>query len=60
MSVPATNALPPAPRRMSTRASGSASTRSQAASSPSYIAQVIAFRAWGRLNVTSLSGPSAS
>ena len=52
MSVPATNALPPAPRRTITRTSSSASTRSQHATSSSYIANVIALCASGRLNVT--------
>ena len=52
MSVPATNALPPAPRRTSTRTSSSASTASQCATSASYIAKVIALCASGRSNVT--------
>src|SRR2546427_3885706 len=60
MSVPDTNALPPAPRRMKTRTCGSASTFSHAASSASYIANVIALRASGRLNVRNANGGSIS
>src|SRR6185369_6065324 len=60
MSVPDTNACPPAPRRISTRIDASASTRSHAATSASYIAHVIALRASGRLNVRIASGPSTS
>jgi hypothetical protein len=57
MSVPATNAFPPAPRSTSTRTSSSASASSQRANSASYIAKVIALRAWGRLKVTHAAGP---
>ena len=57
MSVPATNAFPPAPRRSSTRTSGSASARSHASTSAEYMSQVIAFRASGRLNVSVAIGP---
>src|SRR5262245_28832637 len=58
MSVPATKALPPAPRRISTRIVSSRSTRSHASTSASYISHVIALRASGRLNVRIASGPS--
>ena len=58
MSVPATKALPPAPRRTNTRISSSASTSSQAWSRRSYIVQVMALRAWGRLKVRVSTGPS--
>src|ERR1041384_1301503 len=60
MSVPATNALPPAPRRINTRIAPSSSTRSQARISASYISQVIALRDSGRLNVRIASGPSTA
>src|SRR3982751_3786875 len=60
MSVPATNALPPAPRRTRTRIAASVSTRSQASTSASYIAQVIALRASGRLKVSVAIGPAVS
>ncbi len=60
MSVPATNALPPAPRSTSARTSSSASARSQASNSSSYIANVIALCASGRLNVTHAAGPRTS
>ena len=59
MSVPATNALPPAPRSTSTRTSSSASASSQRANSASYMAKVIALRASGRLNVIHAAGPRA-
>src|SRR5690349_17765587 len=58
MSVPDTNALPPAPFKMNTRTCGLLSTSSQAASSASYIAHVIALRACGRLKVSTASGAS--
>src|SRR5215471_16687519 len=58
MSVPDTNALPPAPFRMKTRMSGSVSTFSQAATSASYMAHVIALRACGRLKVSTANGGS--
>src|SRR4051795_11583416 len=58
MSVPATNARPPAPRSTSTRTPSSSSARLQASSSPSYIANVIALRASGRLNSTVSTAPS--
>src|SRR5262245_53032079 len=58
MSVPDTNALPPAPFRINTRIASSPSTRSHASTSASYIAHVIALRASGRLNVRIASGPS--
>ena len=57
MSVPATNALSPAPRSTSTRTSSSASARSQHANSSSYIANVIALCASGRSNVIHAAGP---
>src|SRR5688572_4870127 len=57
MSVPATNASP-APRSTSTRMSASRSTSSHRAASASYIAQVIALRASGRLKVRNAMGPS--
>src|SRR6185503_14580620 len=58
MSVPDTNALPPAPLRMKTRTCGSASTFSHALTSASYIAHVIALRACGRLKVRKANGGS--
>ena len=60
MSVPATNALPPAPRRTIVRMSSSASTVSQCATSWSYISNVIALCASGRLNVTQAALPRTS
>src|SRR5262245_59869478 len=60
MSVPATNALPPAPRSTRTRTAASPSTRSQASTSASYIPQVIALRASGRLKVSVATGPAVS
>ena len=57
MSVPATKASP-APRSTNTRMRSSASTWSQASASASYIGQVIAFRASGRLNVRNATLPS--
>src|SRR5688572_28058826 len=57
MSVPATNASP-APRSTSTRMSASRSTSSHRAASASYIAQVMALRASGRLKVRNAMGPS--
>src|SRR5262245_30422842 len=59
MSVPATNA-PPAPRSTKTRKPGSASTRSQAETSASYMPHVMALRASGRLKVRKATGPSMS
>src|SRR5215468_12436248 len=58
MSVPETNALPPAPLRMKTRTCESASTVSHALTSASYIAHVIALRACGRLKVRKAHGGS--
>jgi hypothetical protein len=52
MSVPATNARPPAPLSTITRTLWSASTASQQSTSWSYISNVIALRASGRSNVT--------
>jgi hypothetical protein len=60
MSVPATNAFPPAPRSTSARTDSSASASSQRSYSASYIANVIALRARGRLNVTHSAGPRRS
>src|SRR5262245_52232121 len=60
MSVPETNAFPPAPLRISTRIASSPSTRSHASTSASYISHVIALRASGRLNVRIASGPSTT
>src|SRR3954471_24578082 len=60
MSVPATNALPPAPRRTMTFSSSSASTASQCWTSWSYIANVIALWASGRSNVTRATFPRRS
>src|SRR5947199_10772413 len=60
MSVPDTKAFPPAPRRTNTRSAASSSTRSHAAESASYIAQVIAFRTSGRLKVRNATGGSIS
>ncbi len=51
MSVPAAKA-PPEPRMMSTRTSWSASARSQASTSASYMSHVSALRASGRFKVT--------
>src|SRR5262245_22452242 len=59
MSVPAAKASPAA-RRTSTRMVRSALTVSIAPASCSYIAQVNALRACGRLNVTNATGPVAS
>src|SRR6478672_4154156 len=58
MSVPDTNALPPAPFKISTRTCALPSTSSHAASSASYIAHVIALRACGRLKVSTANGGS--
>lgn len=58
MSVPATNALPPAPRKVATRTDGSERMRSQASANCSYIVQVMALRALGRSNVTWAMPPS--
>src|SRR5215510_11787452 len=58
MSVPDTNAFPPAPLRMKTRTCGSASTVSHARTSASYIAHVMALRACGRLKVRKANGGS--
>src|SRR5438094_5072121 len=60
MSVPATNALPPAPRRINTRIVASESARSHASTSASYIRHVMALRASGRLKVSVASGASTS
>src|SRR3954454_10710298 len=60
MSVPETNARPPAPRSTSTRMSSSASISSQWACSASYIANVIALCACGRLNVITAVAPRRS
>ena len=60
MSVPETNARPPAPRNTTTRTSSSASISSQRATRPSYIANVIALRACGRLNVINATAPRRS
>src|SRR5580765_6575059 len=60
MSVPATNALPPAPFRMSTLMAASPSARSHASTSASYMRHVIALRASGRLNVSVASGGSTA
>src|SRR5215212_2705611 len=51
MSVPETNALPPAPLKMATRMSSRPSSSSQYETSRSYMFQVSAFIASGRLNV---------
>jgi hypothetical protein len=58
MSVPETNAFPPAPLRMKTRTWGLVSTSSHARRSASYIAHVIALRACGRLKVRTAKGGS--
>src|SRR3954469_26040410 len=60
MSVPETNARPPAPRSTRTRRPSSASTSSQRSTRPSYIANVIALRACGRLNVRIAVDPRRS
>ena len=60
MSVPATNAFPPAPRSTSARTASSASARSHASKSASYIANVIALCASGRSKVTHSAGPRSS
>src|SRR4051812_2634527 len=60
MSVPETKALSPAPVRISTRTRSSCSTYAQQSYSPSYIAQVSALRACGRLNVRSATAPRRS
>ena len=60
MSVPATKARSPAPRRTRTLTAGSASAASQASRRASYIAHVIALRAAGRLKVRVATGPSTS
>jgi hypothetical protein len=59
MSVPAAKASP-APRTTNTRTVSSASARSQASTSASYIAQVRALRASGRLNVRNAIEPMDS
>src|SRR3954468_3568930 len=59
MSVPEANDWP-APFSTSTRISWSASTRSQAATSASYISHVSAFLLSGRLNVNEAMGPSTA
>src|SRR5262245_36245366 len=58
MSVPATNAWPPAPRSTRTRIASSASTSAQARARPSYMLHVSALRAAGRLKVSVMIGPS--
>src|SRR3954466_2909674 len=60
MSVPATNALPPAPRRTTALTASSASTASQCSTSRSYIANVIALCASGRSNVSQAAKPRRS
>ena len=60
MSVPAMKALSLLLRSTMTRISSSASARSQAWNSPSYISHVIALRWRARLNVTVRTGPSWS
>src|SRR5262249_50585303 len=52
MSVPATKALPPAPRNTTTRTLPSSRRRAQMSASCSYIRQVMALRASGRSNTT--------
>src|SRR5256885_16030500 len=59
MSVPATNAWPPAPRKVTTRTAASPESRWQISTSASYIAHVIALRAAGRSNTTRAT-PSAT
>src|SRR5690242_3284357 len=58
MSVPATKALPPAPRSTATRTLLFPLIAVQAAARPSYIAQVIALRAHGRSNRTCATSPA--
>ena len=58
MSVPETNA-PPAPVRTSARTARSASTSRATSAIRSYIANVIALRAWGRLKVSHTTSPAA-
>ena len=58
MSVPETNDLSPAPVRISTRTSGSLSSASHVSCRCSYISNVIALRASGRLNVMVATLPS--
>ena len=58
MSVPDTNAFPPAPRRTSVRIPSEASAVSHASTRAWYISQVIAFRTSGRLKVSVASGPT--
>src|SRR5438105_4433034 len=60
ISVPAANALPPAPRSTMTLIAGLASTASHASRSPWYISQVSALCASGRLNVRNATGGSAA
>src|SRR5690242_9198091 len=60
MSVPATKARSPAPVSTRTRISGSSATAAQTLPRPSYIANVMAFRDCGRLNVTQPTGPRRS
>src|SRR5262249_35299701 len=60
MSVPETKALSPAPVRISTLTLSSCSTCSQQSYSPSYMAQVRALRACGRLNVSRATAPRRS
>ena len=58
MSLPETNALSPAPRKMTTRISGLLARESQILLSSSYIGQVSALRAAGLLKVTHATFPS--
>src|SRR3989442_235438 len=60
MSVPLANDRSPAPRSTTARTPGSRSRRSQASWSASYISNVIALRASGRLKVTTATAPSCS
>src|SRR5215208_4876713 len=60
MSVPETNARSPAPRKMATRMSSRRSSSSQYETSRSYMFQVSAFIASGRLNVIVAIGPATS
>src|SRR5882672_11564569 len=60
MSVPLTKALSPLPRRITTRTAVSASSRSQRSCSPSYIGNVMALRASGRLTVTTATRSAVS
>src|SRR5207245_5857489 len=57
MSVPATNALPPAPVNTTARTERSALIAAQASTNSSYMFHVSALRASGRLKVIHLTGP---